>query len=92
MQSQRTFKHPLKMRNSTSFVTSGPNHAFRGWTHGKLTVRLHAFEAEGLVYREFTPNSPLEATYGLTAMAAEVGAIPEELHHVANRVGYRTPE
>ena len=29
MQSQRTSKRPLKMRNSTSFVMSGPNQAFQ---------------------------------------------------------------
>src|SRR5215510_1659367 len=50
-----------------------------------LTVRLRALESEGLVYREFKPGSPSEATYGLTAMAVEIGAILEELHHAANR-------
>jgi DNA-binding HxlR family transcriptional regulator len=50
-----------------------------------LTVRLRALESEGLVYRESTASSPPEVTYGLTAMAAEIGAIIEELHHAANR-------
>src|SRR5882724_8479692 len=34
-----------------------------------LTVRLRALEAEGLVYRKYTPSNPPEATYGLTPMA-----------------------
>ena len=50
-----------------------------------LTVRLRALEAEGLVYRKHTPANPPEAIYGLTARAAEIGALLEELHHVANR-------
>ncbi|SRR5712692_4315651 len=72
-------------------ISNGPTRfgVLRRKVHGisarVLTVRLRALESEGLVYREFTPSSPPEATYGLTAMAAEIGAILEELHHAANR-------
>src|SRR5436190_22214631 len=74
-------------------ISEGPTRfgALRRSVHGisarVLTVRLRALESEGLVYRELTPTSPPEATYGLTAMAAEIGAILEELHHAANRWG-----
>jgi DNA-binding HxlR family transcriptional regulator len=50
-----------------------------------LTVRLRALEAEGLVYRHFKPGNPSESIYGLTARAVEIGALLEELHHVAKR-------
>ena len=56
-----------------------------------LTVRLRALEAEGLVYREYVPSSPPEATYGLTARAVEIGARLEALHHVANRWAAERP-
>jgi DNA-binding HxlR family transcriptional regulator len=72
-------------------ISEGPTRfgALRRKVHGisprMLTVRLRALESEGLVYRKFKPGSPSEATYGLTVMAAEIGAILEELHHAANR-------
>lgn len=72
-------------------ISEGPTRfgVLRRGVHGisarVLTVRLRALEAEGLVYRKYTPSSPPEATYGLTARAVEIGALLEELHHVANR-------
>jgi len=72
-------------------ISAGPTRfgALRRSVHGisarVLTVRLRALEAEGLVYRKYTPSSPPEATYGLTPMAVEIGARLEELHHLANR-------
>lgn len=72
-------------------ISEGPTRfgALRRKVHGisprMLTVRLRALEAEGLIHRKFKPGSPSEATYGLTVMAAEIGAILEELHHAANR-------
>ena len=56
-----------------------------------LTVRLRALEAEGLVYRKYTPSNPPEATYGLTPRAVEIGAHLEALHHVANRWAAERP-
>ena len=56
-----------------------------------LTVRLRALEAEGLVYREYVPSNPPEATYGLTASAVEIGAHLEALHHAANRWAAERP-
>lgn len=56
-----------------------------------LTVRLRALEAEGLVYRKQTPANPPEAIYGLTARAAEIGALLEKLHRVANRWAAEQP-
>lgn len=50
-----------------------------------LTVRLRALEAEGLVCRHRTASNPPEVTYGLTARAAEMGAVLEELQRVAVR-------
>jgi DNA-binding HxlR family transcriptional regulator len=64
----------------------------RGISARVLTVRLRALEAEGLVYREFTPSSPPEATYGLTAMATEMGAILEEPNAAANRWAIGLPK
>src|SRR5206468_3569561 len=78
-------------------ISEGPTRfgVLRRKVHGisarVLTVRLRALEAEGLVYRKLTPSSPPEATYGLTAMAAEMGAILEELHQVANRWATELP-
>jgi DNA-binding HxlR family transcriptional regulator len=72
-------------------ISEGPTHfgALRRKVHGisarVLTVRLRALEARGLVYRELTAACPPEAIYGLTKMAAEIGALLEELHHVATR-------
>jgi DNA-binding HxlR family transcriptional regulator len=72
-------------------ISEGPTRfgALRRKVHGisprVLTVRLRALESEGLVYRKFKSGSPSEATYGLTEMAAEIGAILEKLHHAANR-------
>jgi DNA-binding HxlR family transcriptional regulator len=72
-------------------ISEGPTRfgALRRKVHGisprMLTVRLRALESEGLIYRKFKPGSPSEATYGLTQMAEEIGAILEELHHAANR-------
>jgi len=72
-------------------ISEGPTRfgALRRSVHGisarVLTVRLRALEAEGLVYRKYTPGNPPEATYGLTAMAVEIGAHLEALHHAANR-------
>jgi DNA-binding HxlR family transcriptional regulator len=72
-------------------ISEGPTRfgALRRKVHGisarMLTVRLRALESERLVYRDFKPGAPSEATYGLTAMAVEIGDILEELHHAANR-------
>ncbi len=55
-----------------------------------LTARLRALEAEGLVYREFTPGAPSEATYGLTEMAEEVSAVLRELREVPARDALRS--
>jgi DNA-binding HxlR family transcriptional regulator len=72
-------------------ISEGPTHfgALRRKVHGVsarvLTVRLRALEAEGLVYRELTEACPPEAVYSLTKMAAEIGALLEELHHAAIR-------
>jgi DNA-binding HxlR family transcriptional regulator len=72
-------------------ISEGPTRfgALRRKVHGisarMLTVRLRALESERLVYRDFKPGTPSEATYGLTAMAVEIGDILEELHHAANR-------
>jgi DNA-binding HxlR family transcriptional regulator len=78
-------------------ISEGPTRfgALRRKVHGisarMLTVRLRALESEGLVYRKFKPGSPSEATYGLTAMAEEIGAILEELHLAANRWAAEAP-
>lgn len=72
-------------------ISEGPTHfgALRRKVHGisarVLTVRLRAFEAEGLLYRELSSACPPEAIYGLTGMATEIGALLEELHLAANR-------
>jgi DNA-binding HxlR family transcriptional regulator len=50
-----------------------------------LTVRLRALEEEGIVWREFTPGAPSEATYGLTPMAQEMGLVLERLQDIAMR-------
>ena len=50
-----------------------------------LAVRLRALEAEGIVWREYTPGAPSEATYGLTPMAHEMGAVLERLQEIAAR-------
>jgi len=78
-------------------ISEGPTRfgALRRKVHGisprMLTVRLRALESEGLVYREFKPGSPSEATYGLTVMAAEIGVILEELNHAAKRWASEPP-
>ena len=78
-------------------ISEGPTRfgALRRKVHGisprMLTVRLRALESEGLVYRKFKRGAPSEATYGLTVMAAEIGAILEELHHAANRWAAEPP-
>jgi DNA-binding HxlR family transcriptional regulator len=50
-----------------------------------LTVRLRALETEGIIWREFTPGAPSEATYGLTTMAQELAIVLKQMREIADR-------